>query len=548
MSLPILKPMREPPLDLSPFRRRIRLVRVWRCATVGGCFGAAASVLLAILDYFGVVDATPRMLVVPLGLGIIAGMGYVLTERLPETAVARSVDRRGGLADRLTSAAETPAGSSPLVPFLLQDAQARAGALTPAALYPLRLSRWHGGLLALAALCALVYLLGNTALLRGAQARQDAAELKRDADQVERVARPALDDARRADATAQDKELARQLKQFASDLRRDRLTKPQALVKANALAAQAQALQGSRAAALAQSVQGAQTAAQKLAAMQGQVGLQKSDAAKLADQARALSGQITSMQQALSAARSGQGKMSASEQATLRKKLAAAQAQLQQIHLSQQAQEFLQKLQSMPDYQEAQRLLAKLAAQAHAEQAGQQAQLTPAQMKQIADRLEQMAKEFNSDIKLQALAAQMLEAAKQARLGDGAGLGAGLMGAFGLGAPMAGLGGPHMNGPSGPGDVHDQWGGGLGPVPKSDKSALLHVKFQDRQISSQIGGKGPETYTEVLGPSAPAGGSGVPYQAVLPKYEKSAESALDKGDVPPQMRTKVRDYFDALRK
>jgi hypothetical protein len=535
-------------LDLSPFRRRIRLVRVWRCAAVGGCLGAGVSVVLAALDYFGVIDATPRLLTVPLILGIAAGVGYALVERLPENVIARSVDRRGGLADRLVSASEVPASTNALAGSLLADAQDKAETLRPAVLYPIRLNRWHGVLLGLAALCVLVFVMGNTGIFKGPKAKADAAELKKDADQVERVIKPELEAAKRADASPQDKELARQLNKFTSDLRKGRLSKQQALVQANKLAEQAQKLQASRTAALAQSVQGAQTASQKLEAMQNQAGLQKSDAAKLADQARALSSKIAAMQQSLSAAQSGKSKLSAAEKAALAAKLAAAQKLLQQIQLSQQAQEFLQKLQNMPDYQAAQKLLAQLAAQAQAQQAGQQAPLTSEQMKEMADQLEKMAKEFSSDAKMKELAQQMLEAAKNARLGQGSQLGPGLMGAFGLGqGPSMGglsLGMSHGAGAPSP----DKWVGDHGTLSKSDKSSLLNVKFQDRQITSQIGSKGAETYTEVLGPSAPSGKSGVPYQAVLPKYEKSAESALDKGDVPPQMRTKVRDYFDSLRK
>lgn len=532
-------------LDLSPFRRRIRLVRVWRCAAIGGCVGAAGSLALATLDYFGIVDAAPALLAVPFGLGIAGGAGRALIERLPENAIARSVDRRGGLADRLLSAAEVPISSGPLAQSLLSDAQGKAKSLQPKTLYPIRLNRWHGALLALAALCVLVFLLGSTTLFRGARARQDANELRRDAAQVQRVAKPMLEEAKRADAAPQDKDLARQLNRFTSDLRKGRMTKQQALVKANQLAQQAQALQSSRAGALAQSIQGAQTASQKLEAMQSQAGLQKSDAAKSADQARALSSQIASMQQSL-AAQSGKGTLSASAKAALSKKLAEAQKQLQQIRLSQQAEQFLQKLQSMPDYQEAQKLLAKLAAQAQAQQTGRQSPLTPAQMKQIADRLDQLARQFSSDAKMRELAKEMLAAARNAQMCKNPGLGAGLMGAFGLGPSAGGLSLGMSHGAGGPSP--DKWVGDHGDLSKSDKSSLLHVKFQDRQITSQIGNKGSETYTEVLGPSAPTGKSSVPYQAVLPKYEKSAEAALDKGDVPPQMRTKVRDYFDALRK
>jgi hypothetical protein len=79
----------------------------------------------------------------------------------------------------------------------------------------------------------------------------------------------------------------------------------------------------------------------------------------------------------------------------------------------------------------------------------------------------------------------------------------------------------------------------------NDKSTLLNLKFSDRIITSQKG-KGPESYEEELGPAQLGDKSGVPYQAMLPKYEKSAESTLSKSDIPPEMRTKVRNYFDSL--
>jgi hypothetical protein len=42
--------------------------------------------------------------------------------------------------------------------------------------------------------------------------------------------------------------------------------------------------------------------------------------------------------------------------------------------------------------------------------------------------------------------------------------------------------------------------------------------------------------------------SSIPYQAVLPTYQKMAESALSKSDIPPRERVRVRNYFDSLRK
>ncbi len=95
---------------------------------------------------------------------------------------------------------------------------------------------------------------------------------------------------------------------------------------------------------------------------------------------------------------------------------------------------------------------------------------------------------------------------------------------------------------------NDKWVGAHGKLHKSDKSSLLNVKLEDRVIQSQIGDKGAQTYTETLGPAQLGKRSQIPYQSVLPKYQKSAETALNKSDIPPRLRGKVRDYFDSLRK
>jgi hypothetical protein len=77
---------------------------------------------------------------------------------------------------------------------------------------------------------------------------------------------------------------------------------------------------------------------------------------------------------------------------------------------------------------------------------------------------------------------------------------------------------------------------------------MLKIKFQEHIVTSQRGHNGPETYEEQMGPAQLNAKSGIPYQAMLPKYEKTAESAMSKGDIPPEMRTKVKDYFDSLHR
>lgn len=535
-------------LDLKPFRRRIRLLRAWRLAAIGGCIGAGAAILLAALDFFGVLYVRDWLLAAPVAAGIAVGALRAVFEKMPDSVVARSMDRRGGLEDRLATAAEVPETAGPMAEAQHEDAAEHLTNLRPSALYPLRAGRWQGSLLALSLLTAAIFMLGNSAILKTAKQKQEIGEMKRAAADVRRVTKPILQDAKLPHAKPGEQQLARRLDKFQKDLDRGRMSKQEALVKANKLAEESKKLEQKRGGALAQTVKAGQTAAKKLERMDANARIEKSDAARMADEAAGLEKQIGAMQKQLDMAQAGKagkpgGKpLLKAEQEALEKKLAEAQSKLKEIRLSQQAQDFLARLHANKDYQEAQRLMQKLMEQATAQQSGaDQTPMTQEQLEAAAKKLEALAKQFNTDEKTQELAAQLLAMAKAAKAAK-PGQCAGLLGAFGLGGFSTGA-------QKGAGAAsQDRWIGPHGTLPMDDKSSLLHVKFEDRVITSQRGDKGPETYTEVLGPSAPGGKTDVPFQKVLPKYEKSAESALKKSDIPPSEQAKVRDYFDSLRK
>lgn len=508
-----------------------------------------AALAMALLDFFSIAYFDSRMLGIPVALGVLAGIGWALTERLPTGAVAQSVDRRGGLHDRLTTATEVPLQTGTLADALHDDARSQLDRMRPAVLYPLRLGRWHGVFVVLGALSAGLFLLGNTFVFRSDQAKKEAAELKQAAVAVERVAKPVLEAAKRPDADARDKELARRLQRFTFELRKARMTRPEALVKANQLAEQAKTLETARAQTLAGSITSAQTAAAKLQQRAERARLEKSDTLKLAEQAAVLESEIAAMERKLAEAKAGRSGLSEQEKAALARQRDAAKKRLGEIRLSQQAQAFLQKLQAMPEIREAQKLLSQLAEQSALQQAGQPSAMTPEQLEAAAKRLEALARQFDTDAEMKELARQLLEAAKNAQACKSGQCSGGLLGAFGLGVG-AGQGPAGLSlGSKGRGGVsEDRWVGAHGSLSQDDKSSLLRVKFEDRVIASQVGAKGPETYTEVLGPSTPGARSSVPFQKVLPRYEKSAQSALAKDKVPPKLQGKVRDYFDSLRK
>ena len=538
--------------ELLPFRRRIKIVRTWKCASYGLTAGTALAVVATVLDYFNVIYGRPILLYSVAIAGTVAGVAWALIEPLSDSAIARSVDRRGNLADRLTTATELCGTEGLMVQHLIADASTAADSLVPGQLYPIRFNRWHGISTVLAVIAIALYLFTNTTIFRSPEAKVDAAELKNDADQIERIAKPLLDPPDKRTVTAEDTALAHRLDQFSDQLRRGRMSKEEALVRANQLQQEAKALQDKHSDALANSIQSAQTAAEQLSAMDKSAA---ADNAARADQqaaanaqAKSLEDQIRTLQQKLGSA-STKSQMSPSQKKALQQQLASDNKRLRDLQLSQNALKFLSALSSMADFRKAQELLSKLSQASQASASGQQTPMSQAQMQKMADELEKMAKEFNSNAKLKELARRLLEAAKNARLANGARLAAGIGAAMGSGGETRtpdGFSTGAMPGAGGPGN--ERWIGDHGSLIKSNKSSQLKVTYKDEQITSLIGDKGAETYTETMGPSGLGSKSSVPYQSVLPKYTKTAEAALNRGEVPPQMKSRVRDYFDSLRK
>lgn len=541
-------------LKMRPFRRRIRWMRAWRLASIGAVAGMVVALIEAALDYASIRYAETWMLVAPVVAGILIGLVRAFTERLDDRDVARSIDRRAGLQDRLTTAAELRADAGPMFGAQHDDAIRAASTITPSAVYRFRLNRWHGTLAALAVVTTALFLFGNSPLFQSPSHKAEAAEMRQTAKEVERVAKPVLEEARKPEATAQDKALARNLDKFTRDLRKARMTRQESLVKANDLADQARKLETGKADAAAQSIKDAQTAGDAATKMGQQSSFEPSEAQALAKKAAAAEQAIAAMERQLASAKSaqsGKSSMNEAQRKALEKRLEAARKNLANIRLSQRAELMLRRLAANKDFLEAQKLLQKLAATAAQQKAGARSGMTKQQLEEAVKRIEELAKRLNSEAALREYAKKLLEAAKRARLCNG-NCANPLLAACGLGAGMGsgqtGAGGMSLGGKGRGAASPDKWVGAHGSLSMDDKSSLLKVKFEDRVVKSQIGDQGPETYTETMAPSAPGDKSGIPYQKVLPAYRKSAESALNKQDIPPRMRGKVRNYFDSLRK
>lgn len=230
--------------SLRRFQRRVRALRAWRGAALGGCVGAVVSVALAGLDYTGLLFVSWIQLALPVAAGLIIGAAWGLLRTVSAADLADSIDRRAGLRNRLSSALENEQGD--FGEPLQADALASLCVVQPREAFPVRVSRWHGALILLLGVAALVFLLGNSPLLLSAEQKRDRVEMQEASKQVERVAKPLLDLASNQRAAEEERKLAERMNRLAAELQRGRIPKQEALAKANELAKQAEELSKER--------------------------------------------------------------------------------------------------------------------------------------------------------------------------------------------------------------------------------------------------------------------------------------------------------------
>ncbi len=316
--------------QLKTFERRVRLVRSWRGLAAGVCAGAALGLVWAGLDWFRVLYTEWTWLgLLVAGCGVIGALiGFF--QKVPSEALADSIDRRGGLANRLATAREH-SGEAAFDQPLLQDAETHLEGLRPRQVFPVRLGRWQAGAAALCAVTAAIFLLGNTPLLLDDDAKREREELKKEGAKVERIRKENLENQTPKDEmTEEEKRLADELRKFQRDLEKGRLTKEESLQKSNEIAKKADELMRKSIENTKLDLQKAESALDKLrkAAME-KAGMKQMDASlmKMSPQQREQAmqqkqDQISELQSEMS---SMQSQMSALEQKLKDPKLSEAE-------------------------------------------------------------------------------------------------------------------------------------------------------------------------------------------------------------------------------
>lgn len=231
--------MGNQPIDLRPFAKRVRLVRAWRGLAIGLLAGGALGLVWALLDLAGVYFTEwPLLVVLFLGSGLLACLVGALLP-IKADAVARSVDKRAGLRDRIGTAIERSGASETFDAALVEDAIEKVLAIKAASVFPVKVGKWQYAAFCAVALASTVFLLGNAWPLLSPEVSKAKEELKKISLDIERVAKPIME---RKDATDAELAFAKSLQDFAKRLDKGRIDKEEAMQRANELAEQAKKL------------------------------------------------------------------------------------------------------------------------------------------------------------------------------------------------------------------------------------------------------------------------------------------------------------------
>ena len=209
------------------------------------------------------------------------------------------------------------------------------------------------------------------------------------------------------------------------------------------------------------------------------------------------------------------------------------------LKLSDEGKAVLDKMRNHELMQEIRKLAAQMAQANKAAQQTGRPPLTKEQLAEMKAKLEALLAKLKDDKAMEEYLRQMLEAMRNAQQGQGQCLRPGAMGMC-LASLLGLKGGPD----AGPDGVFVD----TGHVNKLAKPEEGKGKTFETQISGARRDTGEETFVEIKAPTTVGNRTSVPYRSVLPSYEKKAERALGRKEIPKEHEKRVRAYFESLTK
>ncbi len=566
----------EPQIDLAPFAKRIRTVYAWQGLGWGLCGGGVVAALGVVLDRMRVIEMEPVTLALTLGAG--AGLGAILgaVRRISSESLARSIDKRAGLEDRLVTAQASSVGSisGEFGDAVVLDAGQRAQLLDPRRLYPAKFGRAHSSGVVTAVAASALFLAGNAGLLMSPSERATREVLAEKAKTIERLRKENLDEPEENQDDPELKALSKELEKLQKDLEKSRLSKEEMLQKANEIIKKANELKTAQAEDLEKDLAMAESALDrwKKNELDKQLGKdslspEQMENASLSEMERQamkseLESEIQKSEQkanALNMALSEinkklqnknltdeQRKALEKEKEGLSKELAQqlknareAREALKGLELTPEQRAVLDKLMNDPMMKEIRELAKKLQREASQAKKGQRPELTQEQLDELKKKVEEFLKKMEDEDARKEYLKNLLEAIKNAKkLGNCNGVC--MLPGLGLGLPGA----------PAPGPDNDTMLVDTGRVNKRDKPLETKGKGQAEFVATQRDDArmGQETFIEIKAPTTVGTMSSVPYRKVLPQYKEKAESAVRKSQIPKEHQARVKKYFDSLGK
>jgi hypothetical protein len=446
---------------LRKFERRVRTVRAWVGAGRGLLLGAALASAWAVLDGLGWWYTEWAWLGALSGAGLILGALIGFLRRVPAEALAASIDRRADLDDRLATALEHRSGATPFDAPQRTDALGALAKVRPNSVYPVRLGRLQAGAVALTAVAASIFLLGNTPLLLNPQQKQAAEASKRAAKVVERIRKDAFENPKDGTPLSdRERKLAAELQRMQRDLEKARLSPEEMLKRRRDLEEQARELMKEAAQSALKDLDRAETALDalkrqelekngfpnvdpKLAAMseaerreasarlsQQQAEL-RSQLSELGNRQESLAKEINELERKLNDPNLSKAEREALEKelAELRKQqqelakqaeqakkeLQSTNEQMEALKLSERARKTLQKMMESKEWQELQQLAQKMRESAQEASKGEQPKLSREERLRLQEQLEELLKQLEDEEAMK----EYLEALKQAMQNSG---------------------------------------------------------------------------------------------------------------------------------
>lgn len=576
--------MRLDPTLLKRFSRQVRLVRAWQSGFRGLLIGGLFAAVFATFDTFHIWNFEPVFLAMLVVGGVAVGILIGALWPLQQADLIDSIDRRAALANRLATAHEVRADDG-LARAIQADARASLDKVKPSKIFALRWGRVQNGAIAALVTAGSIFLLGNSPIMLSPSERANRAELKVRAETVKRIRKEAFEtpEAKKS-LTEEEKRLADELRRLQREMEMAKKSPEELLRKQNELSDKAQNLKDKRTEAAREKTETAKTALEKwekneldkkgladvdpkaaqmtteqreqrrkeleqlrrqnesksrelekrinelqkrLDALNKRLegkNLSKQDRAKLEAEKKALEQQINDLKQ---------------QQAASKNELQELQKQMEGLNLSKEAQDSFRQMMNDPTYKKLQEMANKLAKESDRQAQDSQSppQLSNEELAEMKRQLEELAKQLKDPAAMKEFLEAMRQAIENAQIGQGLGLVPGMRGPGLLpSGPMPGV-------PS-----QDFFMGDTGKVNHTEKAEPGQGKTSLTSVSGKRRNTGADSYIEIKAPTTVGNRSSVPYRQVLPSYQKKAEAALNRQEIPKEHQRRVREYFESLGK